>query len=64
MLVLTREIGEAIMVGDNITITVLKGDGAQRCKLGVDAPDHVIIQREEVAKRELIDAEISSSDPT
>lgn len=57
MLVLTREIGEAIMVGDDVVITVLKGDGAQRCKLGVDAPDHVNIQREEIARRNQIEPE-------
>lgn len=55
MLVLTREIGEAIMVGDEVVITVLKGDGAQRCKIGVDAPEHVKIMREEVAERDAVE---------
>lgn len=55
MLILTREIGEAINIGDDITITVLKGDGAQRCKLGVDAPKHVAIKREEIADRDSIE---------
>jgi len=55
MLILTREIGEAITIGDDITITVLKGDGAQRCKLGVDAPKHVTVQREEIAGRPPMD---------
>lgn len=55
MLILTREIGEAITIGDDIVITVLKGDGAQRCKLGVDAPKHVKVQREEIIERDSIE---------
>jgi carbon storage regulator len=49
MLVLTRKIGERILIGDDIVITVLdsRGDGV---RIGIDAPRGVKIQREEVVK--------------
>jgi carbon storage regulator len=49
MLVLTRKIGERILVGDDIVITVLdaRGDGV---RIGIDAPRGVKIQREEVVR--------------
>jgi len=47
MLVLSRKLGEKIVIGHEITLTVLdvRGDNV---KLGVDAPRHVTIHREEV----------------
>lgn len=47
MLVLTRKVGEQILIGDDIVITVLdvRGDGI---KIGIDAPRGVRIQRQEV----------------
>jgi carbon storage regulator len=47
MLVLTRKAGEKIVIGDNITITVLdvRGDSI---RIGIDAPRGIKIQREEV----------------
>lgn len=48
MLVLTRKTNEKIVVGDNIVITVVKLDG-NRVRLGIEAPSHVPIQREELA---------------
>ncbi len=47
MLVLTRKIGEKIIIGDNIFLTVIdiKGDQVQ---LGLDAPREISIHREEV----------------
>ena len=47
MLVLTRKTGEKIVIGDDITITILdvRGDGI---RIGIDAPRGIKIQREEV----------------
>ena len=47
MLVLTRKSGEKIVIGDDITITILdvRGDGI---RIGIDAPRGIKIQREEV----------------
>jgi len=49
VLVLTRKVGERILVGDDIVITVLdsRGDGV---RIGIDAPRGVKIQREEVVR--------------
>ena len=50
MLVLTRKVGEAITVGEEINIRVLEIKGGL-IKLGIDAPRHVAIHREEVLLR-------------
>lgn len=50
MLVLTRRIGEAIFVGDKIVITVLRTEG-NKTRLGIEAPVHVSVDREEVRNR-------------
>lgn len=47
MLVLSRKVGQEIIVGDNIRITVNKVSG-NRVTLGVEAPDHVRILRGEL----------------
>ncbi len=49
MLVLTRKVGERILIGDDVVITVLdsRGDGV---RIGIDAPRGVKIQREEVVR--------------
>ena len=47
MLVLNRKEGESVRVGDDITITVVDVEGGQ-VKLGIDAPKHVGIHRQEV----------------
>lgn len=47
MLVLGRKIGEAIVIADNITVTVLDIHGG-RVKLGISAPDAVSIRRAEL----------------
>ena len=46
MLVLSRKVGETIVIGDSITVTVLEVNG--RVKLGIDAPRDVKILRPEV----------------
>jgi carbon storage regulator len=47
MLVLSRKIGERILVGDQVIITVTAIGGA-RVRLGITAPPHVSIRREEL----------------
>ena len=50
MLILTRKLGEKIAIGDDITITLVEIRGAQ-VKLGIEAPKHVEIHRQEVYER-------------
>jgi carbon storage regulator len=50
MLILTRKHGEAIKIGDDITLTILGVNGGQ-VKIGVDAPRAVPVHREEIHKR-------------
>lgn len=50
MLILTRRIGESIVIGDNVTITVLGVKGNQ-VRVGVDAPRDVSVHREEIYQR-------------
>ena len=47
MLILTRRVGEAMKLGDDITVTVLGVRGNQ-VRIGIDAPKSVSIQREEI----------------
>ena len=49
MLVLTRKVGERVLIGDDIVVTILdaRGDGI---RIGIDAPRGVRIQRDEVVK--------------
>ncbi len=50
MLILARKTGEAIAINDDITIKILEIKGGQ-VKLGIEAPRHVAIHREEVLSR-------------
>lgn len=50
MLILTRRVGESVMVGDDITITVLGVKGNQ-VRIGVNAPKDVAVHREEIYER-------------
>ena len=50
MLILTRRIGEVLMIGDDATITVLGVKGNQ-VRLGIDAPKEVAVHRSEVYDR-------------
>jgi carbon storage regulator len=48
MLVLSRKLGEKIVIGDNIVVTVVKIDRNQ-VRLGIEAPHDVPVYREEIA---------------
>lgn len=50
MLILTRRVGETLMVGDDVTVTVLGVKGNQ-VRIGVNAPKDVAVHREEIYDR-------------
>lgn len=50
MLILTRKVGEAIVIDEHTTVTLLEIKGGQ-IKLGVKAPNHVAVHRQEVLAR-------------
>lgn len=47
MLILTRRVGESLMIGDNVSVTVLGINGNQ-IRIGVNAPKEIGVHREEV----------------
>lgn len=49
MLVLTRKVGESIIIGDNIEVKIVAIDGDQ-IKLGIEAPKNIKVYRQEIFK--------------
>jgi carbon storage regulator len=50
MLVLTRKAGEKLVIGDNVTVTILSVKGVQ-VRIGIDAPLEIQVHREEIYQR-------------
>jgi len=61
MLILTRRVGETVMIGEDIVVTVLGIKGNQ-VRIGVQAPKNVAVHREELLKR-IHEAEAAVSMP-
>jgi len=61
MLILTRRVGETLMVGDEVTVTVLGVKGNQ-VRIGVNAPKDVAVHREEIYDRIKKEGENSASE--
>lgn len=62
MLVLSRRVGESIVIGDNVTVTVLEVRG-DVVRIGIEAPRSVAVHREELL-RELAETNLQSASPS
>lgn len=65
MLILTRRIGETLMIGDDVTATILGVQGNQ-IRIGINAPKHIAVHREEIyakIQRELVSEVLAQEHP-
>ena len=56
MLILTRRVGEKLIIGENVTVTILGAKGNQ-IRIGIDAPRDISVNREEIYQRILKERE-------
>ena len=63
MLILTRRVGETLMIGDSVTVTILGVKGNQ-VRVGITAPKDVAVHREEIFQRIGREAASSTGDPS
>lgn len=61
MLILTRRVGETLMIGDEVSVTVLGVKGNQ-VRIGINAPRDVAVHREEIYERIKQENEASGAD--
>ena len=52
MLILTRRVGETILIGDDVEVTIVGLNGSQ-VRIGIKAPKDVIVDREEIAQKRI-----------
>ena len=60
MLILTRRVGEKLVIGENVVVTVLGVKGNQ-IRIGIDAPVEVQVHREEIFRRMQLEREESGN---
>ena len=63
MLILTRRVGETLMIGDSVTVTILGVKGNQ-VRVGINAPKDVAVHREEIFQRIGREGSTAGADPS
>ncbi len=62
MLILTRRVGETLMIGDDVTVTILDVKGSQ-VRVGVSAPKEIAVHREEIYQQIQIEDDEPEDNP-